>query len=135
MSDLDELDDILRALHGVPCWRARLGYGDELRLDFGEPRPYRHPAMAGARKGSWILGTRASSWQVVAGVLPDVEGARVTATKVELPQLALTLAFDNGVALHISPDPAEHEVAAWELFTASGQHLQAGPGARWRISD
>jgi hypothetical protein len=134
--DLHELELILRALHGVQCWRARLGYGDELRLDLGEPRPYRHPSMGGRLKGSWVLGTRASSWQLEpTGVLPDVEGAHVTTTKVELPQLDLTLGFDNGVALRISPDPAEQELAGWELFTASGMHLQAGPGPRWRISD
>jgi hypothetical protein len=137
--DLHELEAILRGLHGVPCWRARLRYGDELVLDLGTPRAYRHPLLSDRRKGEWVLGTRASSWDVVggsrdepAGVVPEVEGARVTTTKVELPRLELTLGFDNGVALRIGPDPAEQDVAAWELFTASGMYLQAGPGPRWR---
>lgn len=88
------------------------------------------------------LGTRASAWEVVAGgshddpaaALQQVEGTHVTATDVGFPRLDLTLGFDNGVVLRVTPDPAEHELAAWELFTASGMYLQAGPGPRWRYA-
>ena len=136
--DLRELRAVVAQLRGETCWRVRERYGDELVLDLGARRRYRHPLLADQEKGAWVLGTRASPWELAgtppsteAGVLPEIEGARVTAAEVGFPDLELTLRFANGAVLRVAPDPREREIAAWELFTASGMYLQAGPGRQW----
>lgn len=133
--DLHELEAILDALRGVPCWRARWSYGDELVLDLGGERPYDSPLLASATRGEWMLGTRASEWSV-AGPDEDigrVEGAHVSGAGVSYPNLDLALDFDSGVRLEITADPEEADVAAWELFTPAGMVLVAGPGRRWTL--
>jgi hypothetical protein len=143
--DLRGLQAVVDQLRGVTCWRARHRYGGELVLDLGAQQQYRHPRLAGRDRGTWVLGTRASPWDVAeqepsteangdAGALPEIEGARVSAAEVGFPGLELTLRFDNGAVLRIAPDPDEHEVASWELFTASGMYLQVGPGRRWHYA-
>ena len=130
--DLRGLQAVVDQLRGVTCWRTRCRYGDELVLDLGAPRPYRHPLLSGRERGTWVLGTRASSWDVEGPSSGDeLEGARVSGAEVGFASLELTLRFDNGAVLRVAPDPDEREVAAWELFTASGMYLQVGPGRRW----
>lgn len=133
--DLDELGAILRALQGKRCWRARLGYGDELRLEFGAKIPYRNPLLAAERRGEWTLGGRASPWTLTTrdepAPLSRIEGLNVVEAGVRSSSLDLRLTFQDGTVLEVVNDPAEHELAAWELFTPDGMVLRTGPGLRW----
>src|SRR4051794_18951827 len=61
--DLRLLDLFLKALHGQRCMEARLSYGDELKIHFGEPQPIADQKLAGIQRGAWVLAVRASPWR------------------------------------------------------------------------
>ena len=63
--DLDRLESMLGALVGQRCMRVELSYGEELMLHLGTPMPYSSPKLADETKGSWIIGTRASHWNLL----------------------------------------------------------------------
>ena len=63
--DLDRLESMLGALVGQRCMRVELSYGEELMLHLGTPVPYSSPKLADETKGSWILGTCASHWNLL----------------------------------------------------------------------
>ena len=70
------LDDYLAALVGQRCLKARLSYGDELKLHFGDPQPVTNPKLASTQRGAWVLATRASAWRVYIkplGQVPDAD--------------------------------------------------------------
>jgi hypothetical protein len=62
-ADLRLLNAFLGAMTGQRLLKARLSYGDELKLHFGEPQPAPHPRLASLQRGSWVLATRASRWE------------------------------------------------------------------------
>jgi hypothetical protein len=66
-SDLARLASMLEVLAGQRCLKVDFDYGPELMLHVGTPIPYSHPRLKGEQKGSWILGTRASRWQLLLG--------------------------------------------------------------------
>src|SRR6266571_2810184 len=82
--DFGHLQGMLHALAGQPCVKVAKSYGGELTLHFGKPVPYEHPQMADQVHGSWILGTRASSWElfladrglIIATGIPAAKGRR-----------------------------------------------------------
>jgi|688.fasta_scaffold03100_26 hypothetical protein len=51
--DLKSLEQKMQPLVGQLCWQARLGYGDELCLEFGERIPYNSPLLEDEFKGEW----------------------------------------------------------------------------------
>ena len=79
------LRSLLGTLLGQRCLKVDLSYGDELMLHVGEPISYQHPNLAAEKKGAWILGTRASAWQLLLNQEPpsviesDEFPARLTA--------------------------------------------------------
>jgi len=62
--DIDDLQTILSQIIGQPFLAFHVSYGDELQIHLGEGRPASHPRMKGIFYGSYIIGTRASSWSV-----------------------------------------------------------------------
>lgn len=52
----------LQQLVGLPFLQFRFSYGDELSLHLGKPTKYESPKLRHLRKGSFILGARASNW-------------------------------------------------------------------------
>jgi hypothetical protein len=71
-TDRAVLFELLTALVGQRCLKADLSYGEELMLHFGDPVPYAHPKMVDEQKGSWILGSRASSWRILLNDPPAI---------------------------------------------------------------
>jgi hypothetical protein len=78
--DVLGLQACLASLVGEPFRFARISYGDELTLHFGDLRPARSPKLHGHFSGVYILGVRGSAWivksgseslAVAAGVFPD----------------------------------------------------------------
>lgn len=63
--DLSLLHELLSPLIGQPFHKVEADYGGEMTLHLGEPQPYRLPRLADERKGSWIVGTRGSDWQLL----------------------------------------------------------------------
>lgn len=57
----DVVDKLLRE---QPFCFFRISYGEELQAHFGDVREFSSPRMRRRERGSYILGTRASSWAV-----------------------------------------------------------------------
>lgn len=62
-----ELQTYLAQLVGEPFRFARVSYGDELTLHFGDLRPARSPKLKGHLYGSYLLGVRSSAWLLKTG--------------------------------------------------------------------
>jgi hypothetical protein len=82
--DVSSLQTYLTPLVGELFRFARISYGDELTLHFGDLRPARSPKLPGHFSGVYILGVRGSAWIiksgsesviVAAGVFPDAAAA------------------------------------------------------------
>jgi hypothetical protein len=145
--DLKRLEQKMKPLVGQLCWQARLGYGDELCLEFGKRVPYESPLLADEFKGEWQLGSRGSNWLLsyngkilassklkrkqVSPFLKRIEGTKVTQITID-PKLSLN--FDNQCCLLIklNPDDLEsQDLAAWELFTPNHRILEFYPNRTW----
>jgi hypothetical protein len=72
--DLDGLASVLAVLMGEPFQFARVSYGDELTLHFGDLRPALSPKLKGKMYGAYVLGLRASAWLLKSGTVPVVIG-------------------------------------------------------------
>jgi hypothetical protein len=146
--DLKSLEQKMQPLVGQLCWQARLGYGDELCLEFGERIPYNSPLLEDEFKGEWQLGSRGSDWglfcngetlatseleiEQLSPLLKRIEGTKVTQIRIFYPILLLN--FDNQFCLLIklNPDDLEsQDLAAWELFTPNHRILEFYPNGTW----
>jgi hypothetical protein len=70
--DLPGLTGFLSQLIGEPFRFARVSYGDELTLHFGDLRPARSPRLGHLPYGSYILGLRGSPWVLKSGQEPVI---------------------------------------------------------------
>ena len=92
---LGEFRALLRQLLGQPFLFFRISYGDELTVHLGESREYPHPKMRRRRKGSHVLGARASAWYfrpssqpiMFAGVEDPKSDAPSVAQKVDIREI------------------------------------------------
>lgn len=75
--NLPSLQAYLAQLVGEPFRFARVSYGDELTLHFGDLRPARSPKLKARSYGAYILGVRTSSWILKAGTVPLVLSAGI----------------------------------------------------------
>lgn len=152
--DLEAINTILGRLVGQPCWRVSFSYGDELRIDFGEEMIHVGKGQSQLTWGSWILGTRASYWElapngkpapppehpdsrdykVVVQVMVDTV---VTHARLIPTGLILEVTFSNGHILRVYPDPdaPEDDICDWELFIPDKKMLQVGPHDQWVLRD
>ena len=150
-TDLQQLKEIISGVVGETCWAASFSYGDELSLDIGAKVPYSQKLMAGKEKGAWMLGTRATVWElkgtsqtiVTSNDDPEtarqkvkvIEGAVITAIETNYPELALTVTFSNGCQLILFPEHDEDsDLPYWEMFTPYHMILKVGPGAKWSFT-
>lgn len=148
-AELNALRRLIRQLVGETCWRARLAYADELKLDIGKKVPYKSPKMKGLLRGSWRLGSRGTSWRLesagrsissrnrrprIVAALHELSGD-VQAVRIGYRQLGLRIQFKNGCTLTIEHDAGRptYGLPCWEIFTPQGACIQAGPGRRWSI--
>jgi hypothetical protein len=72
LDDLPGLSAYLSQLVGEPFRFARVSYGDELTLHFGDLRQGRSPKLKHKLYGTYILGLRGSSWILKSGSEPVV---------------------------------------------------------------
>ena len=75
--DFAGLQACLAQLIGEPFRLARVSYGDELTLHFGDLRPARSPKLNRRPYGAFILGLRGSAWVLKSGSEPLVITAGV----------------------------------------------------------
>jgi len=145
-NDFERVKEIAKLIVGETCWAARMSYGDELVLHAGARIPYSQKSMAGKEKGSWILGTIITDWQLQckekvlfsSQYLPErrdelraIEGTRITAFEIST-ELGLTVEFSNGCQLKIFPDEREiGDLPFYELFTPDRMVLKVGKGRTW----
>lgn len=147
--ELNALRRQIRPLVGETCWRARLAYADELKLDIGRKVPYKSAKMKGLLRGSWTLGSRGTTWRLESAGRsissrsrrPRIEaalrelGGDVEAVAIGYRQLGLRIRFKNGCTLTIEHPAGRptYDLPYWEIFTPQGACIQAGPGRRWSI--
>lgn len=145
-NNLERVKEITKSIVGEICWAARMSYGDELVLHAGARIPYSQKSMAGKEKGSWILGTMITEWQLQcqekvlfsSQSLPErrdeiraIEGTRITAFEIGT-ELGLTVEFSNGCQLKLFPDEGEiGDLPYYELFTPDRMVLKVGKGQIW----
>lgn len=147
-SDLEQLNEIISGVIGETCWKASLGYGDELTLHIGARIPYSQKSMTGKEKGAWILGTRATQWQldslsetlvssnddpeIITQKVDVIKDSTLAGIETNYRNLALTVTFSNGYKLTLLPNTEEDvDLPYWEMFTPSQMVLKVGPSARW----
>ena len=148
-SSWESLREIVHPVIGQPCWKACLGYADELRLHLGARVPYAHAKLAGKFHGEWDFGSRGTTWELVNSFGPVttsddssetiqrhlrvLEGTTVTGFDVERTDLRLTVSFSNGCQLRLISIPSddEWEMPYWELFAPNHMLLTFGPGGVW----
>jgi len=148
-SDLRIVHTIVDRLLCETCWQAKFSYGDELTLHFGDRVSYAQSSMANLEKGSWILGTRGTNWQlsrashciVNSDATPEImrenvrqiEGLALTALDINYPSLGLILTFEEQLQLSVLPCLAddEYELPYWELFTPEHYVLKVGSRLTW----
>lgn len=82
--DIAGLRAYLAQLVGEPFRFARVSYGDELTLHFGDLRPPRS-ARSASKYGAYILGLRASPWILKSGSQPSLVTAGVPDGTSALP--------------------------------------------------
>jgi hypothetical protein len=70
--DITHLDAYLARLVGEPFRFARVSYGDELTLHFGDLKPAHSPKLKAKLYGAYVLGLRGSSWVLKSGTEPVV---------------------------------------------------------------
>ena len=75
--NLPGLQAYLAQLLGEPFRFARVSYGDELTLHFGDLRPARSPRLKGQLYGAYVVGARGSPWLLKSGAEPLVLAAGV----------------------------------------------------------
>ena len=148
-SDPGVVHTIVDRLLGKTCWQARFTYGDELTLHFGDQVSYAQGSMAGLKKGSWILGTRGTNWQlscasnsiVNSDATPEImrenvrqiEGLALTALDIHYPSLGLILTFGERLQLSVLPslEDDNYDLPYWELFTPEQYVLKVGSRLTW----
>lgn len=149
-SDLNQLLQIMNKLIGETCWKANLSYGDELTLHIGEKIPYLQKSMAGKEKGAWIVGTRATQWQldylgkvvvsskhdpeIVKNKINIIKENTITNVKISYPNLILTISFGNQCDLILFPDKEDTDLPYSEVFTPDQMVIKVGLGTIWSVN-
>ena len=146
-NEVDKLEREIGGLVGERCWHARLGYGDELKLDIGRKVPYKSPKLKGLLRGTWTVGSRATPWKLtcasgvvssrskrskIEAALGEVVG-NVQAVTVGSRRMSLTIKIGSQFTLTIENRSvaATDDLPYWEVFTPQRTCIQAGPGRNW----
>ncbi|MEC4886393.1 MAG: hypothetical protein SAL70_34500 [Scytonema sp. PMC 1070.18] len=107
--------------------------------------------MIGKERGAWILGTRATQWQIeesretlitsndepeiIKQKIDVIKDSTITAIEINYRNLALWIAFNNGCKLSLQPNIEDDvELAYWEMFTPEQMVFKVGPGKMWFYS-
>lgn len=148
-ANLQRLYQAMGGIIGKKCWKAVFSYGGELCLHIGPRVPYESPAMAGEKKGAWILGTCGTAWRLITDTgriytskqsedvlekkVNILENSTVTGFAVLAPRNGLVMLFNNGCYFHVAPtaDDAKHDLPYWELFMPDNKLIAFGPGNVW----
>lgn len=144
--DLAEIKQIIKEIIGETCWSASISYGEELDLHIGDKIPYQEKSMRGKFKGSWILGSRCTNWELKLGdqvivnsesedikdKISVMENQTITDINISYPELILSLKFSNQYEFSILSDLEDDSgVSCWELFTPNHKLLQLEPNSVW----
>lgn len=148
--DLERLQEVTAGTIGEKCWKAYLGYADELILQIGARIPYLSPKLIGKEHGTWTLRTRDTSWKLettnqvlttsednLASIKQKIQlinDANVATFEVAYPDLALTISFSNDCTLKVLPKPEDDnfDLAYWDLFCPPDRSiLEVGPNSIW----
>lgn len=141
-ADLAAIRERTTPLVGRAPWRAELGYGSFLTLDFGRRLPPEGPGER--QRGEWHFWVQNVAWRIEEGYDPlaacedprpkmaaaigRVRGRTLLVFLVRGPSLDTTLAFEGGLVLRLFPIYTEG-YPNWWLFTPDGTVLAAGTGA------
>jgi hypothetical protein len=144
-----EIHQYVQGLPGQKFLKVAFGCGDEVLLHLGEPTRRATGKLADLYRGAWVFATQGTPWRlecqgtIVASsdgapgngeqVRRALESARVLRLD---PQDPLSLTFDNGCRLVISPGPEDDatDVPYWELLTPEGDALAYSPNRVWSFT-
>jgi hypothetical protein len=137
----DELLASLSGAYGLKAWRAELGYGSFVTIEFGERQP-------GTDYGSYHLWIYMASWRLedanrmlaasedhrdeLAEKVPILDGRALTSIAVEYPSLSTRFEFEGGLSLvtfSVYSTDTEH----WKLFRPDGMVVTAEAGSSFWI--
>jgi hypothetical protein len=119
-TDGEQLKSLVTSIIGQRCLKADLSYGAELMLHLGDPVSYGNKRILDEQKGSWILGTRASSWRLLLTAPPMVIACGWPAEPGTLPRPLSGEEVENltrGLAGQVIHDVT---LAKWPLPTPVG---------------
>jgi hypothetical protein len=145
--DLQLLKKLIKPLIGEFCWLVKTSYGDELTIHSGKKIPYTSNKMSHFEKGEWIIGSRASYWQLEAHSetivdsrcdIEDIKSKskvieRKTITDIDLsyPEMILTVLFGDEYKLKIFPDNDGWDLPYWEIFMPDKKLIQLESKTQW----
>jgi hypothetical protein len=156
-SDLEKIITLTSSILGETCWKAYLGYGDELYLDIGDQIDVDLSSRLRTRvikRGAWMLGSRGTAWKLFDQngnlIIEEYENRDEALSdeiqqKIQLivdshivtfvptyPNLGLELKFSNDCKLHILPTTEDDkwDVEYWQLAMPHGW-LDVGPTLQW----
>lgn len=147
--DEERMKNVVAPLLGMSPWRAELGHGTSLGLDFGQQIPL---SEGGGRRahGEWHLMTYDCAWrlekraELIAGsgdrgsiVVEAVErlrGKPLDSFRVVSPLQDVELTFRGGFVLRLMPVSSEED-EHWMLFAPGGRVLALGPGSAWHYKE
>ena len=133
---------VLAGIVGLAPWRAQLGHGSFVTLEFGR-EVVLGPTSA---RGEWSLWVYGASWKLLVGnqEVADFEGMRATLAAAikrlnRLQVLSVTVSEGLSVSINFAdsvtfnfgrgPDP---DLEDWKLFTPDGMVHIFGPDERCR---
>jgi hypothetical protein len=138
--NIQELNRLASELVGQTCWKVNFSYGDELMLHFGDRLSYFQPVMSNKEKGSWILGTRTTMWQIIhpdcaivngtldAEILTDsvqiLVGKKVSAVEIDPVNMNTSIEFDKLKLILLPEVGGNNDLPDWEIFRPDGMVLQ-----------
>lgn len=145
--DLQLLRGLISPIIGETCWLAGMTYGDELALHIGARISYKIKKLGERQRGEWILGTRASYWELrfqtkiitfsdlsveeIEPALKIIEGRKIQNFTIQYPSLKTIFSFDNQHDLIIFPDDKFPELARWELFAPADRIVKLESKSCW----
>lgn len=149
-TDLSAVQAAIAPLLGQKPWRASLGHGSFITLDFGQKLPpIRKFSPSGkplSDRGEWHLWIYMCAWRLenngevlaccedprpkMEAAVQFIQGVTLESVELMRPLWDTTFFFARGITLRtfsIYSEECEH----WQLFMSNGNVLVIGPGSDW----
>ncbi|NJL92743.1 MAG: hypothetical protein HC915_02930 [Anaerolineae bacterium] len=143
MSIENKVLTLVKPIIGQKCYRAALGMGQSLILDFGNE-------LELWKRGEWSIWVWGCAWRIekldgsvvgsgdtednIKAFITVLVGLSITDIKVQHAVHDLSATFENGVILHTFMYCTEQQSECydgWMVFTSDLHVISVGPGVSW----